>query len=781
MLAAKPQNSVITAIVAGFFVFWLASCGVVPKDFPRNKPFVYKTNIKLEGNFSKEEKASLETQLKNQLDDSMRTRTVYKLFYQGINRQVLVKPPVFDSVSAERSISFMKALLTSQGYFRDTVSYDTTMDLVNANSKAPQHRTTVNFKVVPGKQFTIDSVSHVINNNELQALTDAKKDKTVLQKGRPFSKQIVAAERDRLVEIYRDNGYMLITADELVGVWDTLNLELLRPTVDPFEQIQMLEELRRRRDTPTADIEMRLRPGYNVDKIKKYFVGHTTIYPDYNYADTTGMAANVFPYDRNFTFITYHNLFKKKFVTQNIYFHRGDLYNQKRFSKTINRFNSLGAWRLVNIEPLIRDGTDTVDFSMYLTPAYKYSFTANIEGSRNSSSFLNERLLGVGINAQWLNRNLGHSSNLSSTNIRFGTEIDTKGTFVKTKQASVGYSIFFPKPIPNVKWIPERFRDNFRTVLNFSLGNIDRKDFFNVTSLNASWGYNFSWKNRKERVVVANLKIPNIEYVHLTPRPELNTLFMENPSFRYIFNTGLVVSVQGGLEFRGGKGKAINIFRTNIEESGTLTNLIKIKALDSLFHFVKLDAEFIRNISYGKTSLVLRAYAGAGFSFQTRKRKDNVYLPFFKQFYAGGPNSMRAWGLRTLGPGSSLRDTIPFSFGDFQFETNVEYRFPLFKLGGYSVNSCFFTDIGNVWFLKKNPDFPNGTLTANSFLKDIAVGIGTGLRFDFDFFKLRLDYGLKVKNPSPLPSNAASQNKWFYNFSPLGGIIQLGINYPFAN
>jgi outer membrane protein assembly factor BamA len=100
-------------------------------------------------------------------------------------------------------------------------------------------------------------------------------------------------------------------------------------------------------------------------------------------------------------------------------------------------------------------------------------------------------------------------------------------------------------------------------------------------------------------------------------------------------------------------------------------------------------------------------------------------------------------------------------------------------LWGYSFSSCLFTDIGNVWFLRKNPDFPDGTLTTSKFFKDMAVCLGTGLRMDFDFIKIRLDYGLKVKNPTPQPDKVASQNKWFYNF-PFDGIVQLGINYPFA-
>jgi outer membrane protein assembly factor BamA len=777
MPGPKPLSSLIAFFAIVSSALLAVSCTTIPKGYPVGKPFVYETKFNIQGNFSKEERDGLESQLRSQLDDSMRAKTVYKLFYKGINRQVLENPPVFDSASADRSKIFMNALLHKIGYLRSTVGYDTLVIL--KETKPPQLRTTVTFNITPNQLFRIDSVSHVINNNDLQALTDATKQKSVLKKGDPFAQQLISEELSRLVDLYRENGYLKFSFEELAGVWDTLNLAILRPTIDPFD-IQMLEELRRRRDSPTADIEIRLRPGYDVGKLKKYFVGHTTIYPDFNLVDTIGKVPVKYVYDSNFTFVTYRNLFKKKFITQNIFFKRGDLFNQRRFVKTINRFNELGAWRLVNIEPLPRDPTDTVDFEVYLTPATKHSFTANIEGSFNNSNsiVLQENLLGVGVSASLINRNLWRSANRSSTTARYSTEVDTKGEFVKTIQTSLTHTIVFPKPVPNFKWLPDRFRDNFRTTLTFSLANTERNDFFNLTSLNASWGYNFQWQNKS-----AFLKFPNIEYAHVIKRDSLINFLNKNPSLKNVFpENGLVLSTQAGFSIRGGKGNVSQIFRTNFEESGLLASLVDIKLFDSLFKFIRLDAEFIRNMSFGKKNLIVRGYVGAGFAMTTKERPTNAQMPFFKQFTAGGPYSMRAWGIRLLGPGSALKtkEEAPIRFGDFQFETNVEYRFPLMRLWGYHVSSCLFTDIGNVWFLKKNPDFPNGNLSASRFLNDLAVGIGTGLRFDFDFLKIRLDYGIKVKNPSPDPSEADSQNKWFYNFRPWSGIIQLGINYPFA-
>lgn len=146
---------------------------------------------------------------------------------------------------------------------------------------------------------------------------------------------------------------------------------------------------------------------------------------------------------------------------------------------------------------------------------------------------------------------------------------------------------------------------------------------------------------------------------------------------------------------------------------------------------------------------------------------------------------MRAWKLRQLGPGSAIKsfgtDGSPDRYGDVQVEANIEYRFPYFNVNGVKVNGALFTDIGNIWFLKKEAGDPEEIFTFNNFINDLAVGVGTGLRIDFSgFLVLRLDYSFKAKDPSPRPENAASQNKWFYNWDPLKGQLQIGISYPFT-
>ena len=100
------------------------------------------------------------------------------------------------------------------------------------------------------------------------------------------------------------------------------------------------------------------------------------------------------------------------------------------------------------------------------------------------------------------------------------------------------------------------------------------------------------------------------------------------------------------------------------------------------------------------------------------------------------------------------------------------------------METALFTDMGNVWFIRNNEDFPNGNFKLNRLAKDVAVGVGTGLRIDFGFLLARFDFAWKAKDPSPDSIDAAGQNKWFYHTnlrfgSRYGTQFQLGINYPF--
>jgi outer membrane protein assembly factor BamA len=761
------------AVVLLFF----SSCTVV-KNYPVRQPFVYKTNIDIEGQFGADQKKELESQLNQQLHDSIRVREVSKLFYSVLN-----KPPVFDSLNADKSLQFMSALLHSLGYYRDTLSFDTTV-----NYRADQYRTIVNFNVRPGRVVHIDSIWYNMGDSTIQKITEEAKKESLIKKGEAFAKPLISTEFNRLVDIYRNNGYLLFGFDDLLAVWDTVGLALLRPTLDPIEQAEQLRELQRRRANPTADLEVRLRASDDSTHLIRYYVGNITIYPDLD-TDTALYQANEQIVD-GYRIVSYFNYVKPVVLLENIYLRRGELYKQRNYLNTLNRFNQLAAWRLVTIDQLPRTGTDTVDFVIKLTPADKYLFDVNLEGSKNYNTFYLGNLIGVGVNLGLQNRNFGRAANQSNSIVRYGVELGTSDELVQTQQLSLGHSIYFPRFVPRLKVTPPFVQGkDIKTVLAFNVANTDRKRLLNLNTFNASWGYELSWSKNQINVInkLLAIRIPNIEYSVLTRREELNRLIDTNASYKYIFNNGLITSTIINYTVSYPRKRKTSQVRLNGEGSGLMLGFLRTKFLDTtLYRFLKLDAEYRQNLILvpNRREFAWRFFIGSGVGLP-RFEKDslNFYLPFFREYFGGGPNSMRAWALRKLGPGSTIksfdRRIAPDRFADVQIEANAEYRFFVTEIAGVRLNSALFTDMGNIWFLRENKDFPEGEFRFSKLWKDLAIGVGTGLRVDFGFLNIRLDYAYKAKDPSPDEKDAAGQNKWFYNWKPGGGRFQLGVNYPF--
>lgn len=758
------------------FIF---SCSTV-KNYP-DRPFVYETNIAINGKFSTDERKDLLEKLENQLHDSLRVRRVRK----ALLFNTLVNPPVYDSLNADKSVIYFRALLNAEGYYRDSIPYNANVDTV-ADKNAAQYRTTVNFDVYPGKLIRLDSISFNISGDTLQSISQATKDtlqqitnnalgSTLLKKGAPFSKSLISNEIDRLTDVYRNHGYLQFSREEILAVWDTVGIALLRPTLDPIEQAQQLAELRRRRENPTADLEIRLRYNPDTSHLVRYYVGDVTVYPDLA-SDTANYEPEI-TYVNGIKVVSYHDLYKPHIAVENVYLTRGDLYSQRNYLRTLNRYNSVGSWRLVAIEQLPREGTDTVDFIVRLTPAEKYSINTNIEGSQNfGSNLFNGNFIGFNVGLQ--NRNFARAANLASTNFRFATEILSKEA-IRAQQVSFTNSIYFPRFIPKAGFVPQRWKDISKTVFNLNAAYTARKDFFNLASVNSAWGYEFNWKNK-----LLNIRVPNLEYALLEKGDSLIELINNNRTYEYIFNSGLVVSSIVNYTVTGGNNRIANVARFNLESSGLLLGLVNSQALyERLHRFVKLDAEFRQNYKIRRSAFAWRLFAGAGYQLSSDRFLYDSTLPFFKSYFAGGANSMRAWGLRKLGPGSAInsfdRTKAPERFGDMQLELNAEYRFFITEVSGVQINSAVFTDMGNVWTIRNLSGFEGGQFKFNNLWHDLAIGAGTGVRIDFGFFLIRLDWAYKLKDPSPDILNADKQNKFFPYKSIRDGQLQLGVTYPF--
>jgi outer membrane protein insertion porin family len=775
------NNAVVLSLILTTSFF---SC-IIPKGYQRGKPFVYKINIKVTGSFGNEEKQTMELKLENQLDDSLHVRTVtafgnldpIALFYQK-----LANPPVFDTTNIGRSKVYMVSLLNSLGYYEPIIT-----DTFKIDTVKKQYRTTINFRVTPGKNLKFDSIGYSLETPELQEIAMKNINGSLLKKGKPFSKQIVSSEIDRLINLFRDNGYYKISTKDIYAEKDTVLAALIDPTIDPFEQERLLEELRKKRQNPTITVVIKQRPVNDSSVIQKYYIGSVTLYPDLRLIDSGSTEKNDTAVLNGITFISKYNKFKTSFLDKNIYLRPDKLYKQDDYIKTLNRFNTqLGAWQNARIEQEESETNDSLlNVSIFLYPAKKQRASITAEGTYNTNDILASSLFGVGLNLGLRDRNTFKQSVQTTTNLRGGVEFGAG--LIQTTQASLSHSIYFPHLIPSLNFIKEGLYDNLHTVLNVNASYTDRRGYFTLRTVGTSWGYEWSKINKEKKSTHSYiLHIPNIEYGSITKTASFQDTLDKYPTLNEAFKTGFVFGTQFIYSSVKQYGNKTDFLRTSAEEIGALLGLIPAINDGELYRFFKGDIEYRHHIDYSKTELAMRLYAGAGYEYGGGKG-DNQILPFYKAFYAGGPgfpgtSSMRGWQVRQLGLGSSTyytnRTLFIDRFGDVQLEGNIEYRFPLGTILGVKIKSAVYTDIGNIWdrhTIDTSASAQGSDFNIGRFYKEFAVDAGTGLRFDFDYFLIRFDWAYKIRDPQSIDN----PNRWFYNMHLSDGQFQLGVGYPF--
>jgi len=796
------------AIVPAILFFALFSCRV-PEDFQQHKPFVFKTNIKVDGKMKNDQRQDLELRLESQLDDSLQAKTI-TAFDWPWHRHVIYKklshPPVFDSLNLGRSIAFMNALMNANGYYSpvilDTVEFRTlhkgkfykngfpTKKKLRGQSKEEQ-RVTVNFNIKTGRQLIFDSVGYDLKSPELQQLTMDSRSRSVLKKGTPYSRQLLVTEIGRLVDTFRNHGYYRFTKDDLYVEHDTVFAALIDPSLDPLEQAELLEKLRLKKENPTINVTIKQRTSRDTVHVSKYYIGNVTVYPDLPIVEDTSLVKTDTTVIRNIKFISRTKKFKLPFIADNIFLRPGRLYKQNNYYRTSNRLSQFSAWQYNNIDFQNSPQADSLlDITLRMYPAKKQNLTVDLEASRNTNDIVTTtNLFGTGLNFGIQNRNVFKQSVQTNTNLRGGVELGS--SFIQTTLASLSHTITIPRIISPIPLGREgRFRAA-QTLINVNASYTDRRAFYILRSINGSFGWQWSrsLQHTEGEMNVSSTrtflwKPLNVEYTTESPTDSLNNILKANPSLKLAFRPGLVIGHQFAYNSVRTKRNISNYFLAGLEESGAFLGFIRPLDEGPLFRYVKGELEFRHNIDYGKNQLVFRAYGGAGYAYGREGNGYEQTLPFFKAYFAGGPNSMRAWQVRQLGLGSSkfYSDTpyanIDLRFGDIKLEGNVEYRFLLGTLFGIKFRSALFTDFGNIWNWKPidTSALANGSdFKLNRFYKEFAIGAGTGLRVDFNYFLIRLDWAYKIRDPQRI----TDPDQWFYKLSLGSGQLQLGINYPF--
>jgi outer membrane protein assembly factor BamA len=188
-----------------------------------------------------------------------------------------------------------------------------------------------------------------------------------------------------------------------------------------------------------------------------------------------------------------------------------------------------------------------------------------------------------------------------------------------------------------------------------------------------------------------------------------------------------------------------------------------------------LDGRYYRKLGLHST-WANRAIAGIGIPYG-----NSVQLPYIKQFFIGGTNSLRGFRSRSVGPGTyrfvDSLDFFPDETGDLKLELNTEFRF---RING-PLYGALFLDGGNIWLMNDSTyTHKPGAEFTSKFLNQLAVDAGVGFRFDITLFVIRLDIAFPLRKPWEQNPWVVDQIKFFHKPWRRENIIyNLGIGYPF--
>lgn len=764
-----------------------ASCAGV-KNPPLNVPFAYENDVRLRApNLTNEERRLLEEKLLEYLDDSLIVRKVSVL---GGTRRV--NPPAFDSANITRSVRYMNGYLNSLGYYQ--ASFDSfKVEKADMRPKLPQIRVSTTFFVTLGKGLLVSELDYKFGLPMLQKLADSLKNSSGILPGQLYTKEKVALELDRLAAVFRQNGWMRATRSALIAEADTNDVTLVGHQSDPAAQLIGAYQ---HKQMPSIRLVISERPGTDSASLAQYYIDSVFIYPEVSITDELARLVG------DTTLSSYspgQNLFIKerarnfshKAVLRNNHLRSGALYTDAAYFKTINSFAQMGPWQQVDSRLEVKaDSNYLANVHLFLFPAKKQTFQVDLEGSQNNnisvSNVLAGRFLAMALNTSYRNRNVLRRGTQSNTTATFGLELNNTRSalspnFFQTFIMNVGQSFTLPRLIKPFHMLDSKKPiDAGRTNINFNALYTERFRFFQQTSIST----NLQWEWRRGRNT-ATITIPNFETVFLRQfQDSLDKVIDQNPSLRFAFTPGNILSMRTAVE------RAVRYKKSN--HTGFYRILGEFAARpgfrlfnNDFFTFLRFEGQYVEGIRLpGKrASLHYRLYGGVGWDISG---VSGATLPFFRQFVAGGNNSMRAWGLRQLGLGNSLlSDTARFTdrFGDIQLEANIEYRFRLFRFFGYNMEGAAFADIGNIWSHASNSG-AGGNLNLKYLYRDLAVGVGTGIRWDFNYLVIRLDAAYKVKDPVREGAGWMREISWRgtnrLGTAPRSNVgFQFGIGYPF--
>ncbi|MBS1949773.1 MAG: hypothetical protein OJF59_002601 [Cytophagales bacterium] len=663
---------------------------------------------------------------------------------------------VFDTSAMRKTKEKIKNALFNRGYFQAVVN--PTFHLLK------KRRVSVEYKIITGRPHTYDTIFFNIPDTKVLKIILNNQLLSFVKKGELYNQDKLSKERDRIDQVLKDNGFYDFSKQFIDFIVDTtsvkgkikLQMEILNPAKRGYHKQFKLDSI-----IFTPDVGV---------KSKENLHRQTSFY-------------------RHITFNRYDVEFNQRLLAQRVFISKDSLYSRTETMNTQRQLANLDNFKFVNVN------YDTVGgrfvANLFTSPSDRYTWT-NEAGMTVSQGFP-----GPYISTNFKRRNLFGGLEILEINGRFGFEgvaaVTSASGFYRSTEATGNVSVTFPQflfPFQNAAQF-RYARNNPRTKILAGYTYTDRPEYQrSITTIAAT----YSWDLKKRWVFSFSPATLNVINSTITTpfQDTLQALQARGNNLINAFKPSYVSSMIFTLTWNENYGlaqKNSTFIRTTLESGGTLLNLYSPKFIQDQglepYKYIRVSFDYRKNIPISKTTaFAYRFNSGFGFAYSPNK-----VLPYEKNFFAGGSNSLRAWRPRRLGLGSAppMLNTNPSGNGYFNYslekpgqvllEGSAEWRQ---KLVGF-LNYALFVDVGNVWGLQLSND-NRANFSWDRFYQQFAVGTGFGLRFDFTFLILRFDVGIKAWDPARPPGSRfvlplASFHAPYAYHEPV--IYNIGIGYPF--
>ena len=668
-------------------------------------------------------------------------------------------PVLISNIKPAATASIIDAKLFNIGLFNSSTTYEIV---------EKKHSAKVIYSTHIQKRYTVKGLIYDVSDDSISSIILSDKENSLIKEGEAYDLETLKSERDRIDIVLKNSGYFYFSPDYIIFKADTSSAE------------------------KTISFKLSLKEDLPTDAITVYRINTVVVNQNYSLETANDELSKDTVMYQNAVFNGNNsdmNIYPKV-IMKSVYLRKNEIYSRANHNITLNRLMSMGNFKFVQVNFSNADTTATgyLDVNILMTPMTNHTFRVELDMVSKSNNYTGPR-----INVSLLNRNAFKGAELLNLSMAGSFEAQLSGVNKNLFSYSINpqVELTFPrflvpfkvKPTNSI-WVPKT-----RFLLSYNF--MKRMDYFDMSTFHFLYG--FKWKNDPRNqhefnpisISYSSLSNESSAFIALLAtnpflKKSYEEQFIAGGSYSYTYNEQVI------------PGKKIQYyFNTTFETAGNAFSVIKIIAgekptsstpsnvagsIYSQYGSFSFDGRGYLNFN-NEDKIALRFFAGIAQSFG-----NSSTLPYSKQFFSGGPNSVRAFQINSLGPGTYQQTSENTGFlqlgGDIKLEFNAEYRFGIYRF----VKGVLFVDAGNVWLQKLNPANIGNPFAFNSFMNEVAVGAGIGLRVDVSFFVLRFDLAMPLRKPW-LPEN----QRWVTNqidfMSPTWRaqnlILNIAIGYPF--